>query len=490
MEPSQTQPLPRPACAGKRRDLLCCWLLLLVGLFGFNSISAGVDRNHEPISFVQTSGSRRLTDHTQGADAPSISRSHSAVLRVSKVAGGLRILGIEEGQQITLPVNVQATNVTVTLDISGLRAGEDAELILEYDGKIVSRQIVEPGSAVVLPELRAGHYFLSATQPQQDEEPRSADVSFSIHPQLLVPRNDHFVSAATVAVGEIIVASNIGGTAEIGEPDHAGQAASKSVWWKWQAVSESVLSVSTAGSSFDTVLAVYAGTNLEDLKSIAENDDVGTNSFSQVSFTALAGATYYLTVDGARDSLGVHESGHVQLRLLAAAPPTIALVSPTDGLALLVSSPVTPTNINVSATITDSTGIDRVEYWLESNQGIRRLATISPPYPWTLDGLLPGEYLLTVLALNRQGLINLAHAGFSVTSIAPEILAEKAFAAGATGSRFTVVGVKSVNYSLYASGNLAEWSQLIRWTNFTGIQRVIDMDASKLNARFYRAESP
>src|SRR5439155_22967066 len=48
------------------------------------------------------------------------------------------------------------------------------------------------------------------------------------------PANDLFANRA-VLVGNAIVAngSNIGATKESGEPDHAGNAGGKSVWWSW-----------------------------------------------------------------------------------------------------------------------------------------------------------------------------------------------------------------------------------------------------------------
>jgi hypothetical protein len=226
------------------------------------------------------------------------------------------------------------------------------------------------------------------------------------------------------------------------------------------------------------------------LKVIAENDDVGTNSFSQVSFRASVGTTYYFAVDGALSSTGIAETGSIRLRIVAAAPPAITIASPTDGLLALVLSPLVQTNVNASALISDLAGIDRVEYWLESDKNPTRTGIVTPPYQWNLGGLLPGDYLLTLIAVSQQGLIGDARIGFSVRSIAPQILLMGSSASGVDGLPVTVSGMKGVNYRLEASTNLTAWSQLVRWTNFTGIQRVNDMDASKLKERFYRVQAP
>ena len=52
------------------------------------------------------------------------------------------------------------------------------------------------------------------------------------------------------------------------------------------------------GSSFDTTLGVYTGTTVGSLTSIAQDDEGGVGSSSRVVFTATAGVTYQIAVDG------------------------------------------------------------------------------------------------------------------------------------------------------------------------------------------------
>jgi hypothetical protein len=69
--------------------------------------------------------------------------------------------------------------------------------------------------------------------------------------------------------------------------------------------------VDTAQSSFDTVLAVYTGTDPGQALQIAANDDAGgLPPFSRVKWDAVAGTTYRITVDGYRGA-----TGEVQLLL-------------------------------------------------------------------------------------------------------------------------------------------------------------------------------
>jgi hypothetical protein len=52
------------------------------------------------------------------------------------------------------------------------------------------------------------------------------------------------------------------------------------------------------GSSFDTLLAVYTGSTVSALTRIASDDDSGGSLTSRVSFSAVAGTTYRIAVDG------------------------------------------------------------------------------------------------------------------------------------------------------------------------------------------------
>ena len=87
-------------------------------------------------------------------------------------------------------------------------------------------------------------------------------------------------------------------TAELGEPNHAGYSASHSVWFNYTAPASGQIDISTAGSNYDTLLAVYTGNALSTLTLIAANDDIKTGQSSAVSFAAVAGQIYRIAVDG------------------------------------------------------------------------------------------------------------------------------------------------------------------------------------------------
>jgi peroxiredoxin len=144
------------------------------------------------------------------------------------------------------------------------------------------------------------------------------------------PPNDDFANATVLTgVTNFIVSANTEATSQPGEPLHADSAGGRSVWWTWQSPFTGSVSISTRGSSFDTLLAVYTGDSVSNLQAVADNDDVGIFGFvsSALIFRALAGEMYRIAVDGFNGATGT-----VQLAVGRAGYPSPAwsLVS-SDG---------------------------------------------------------------------------------------------------------------------------------------------------------------
>ena len=123
---------------------------------------------------------------------------------------------------------------------------------------------------------------------------------------IIVPVNDTFANATNLGTADgVFTGNNIGATKETGEPSHAGNAGGASVWWKWTAPYAGTFSLSTQGSSFDTLLAVYTGSSVSSLSAVASNDnDPAGGTTSALSFGATAGTVYYIAVDGSGGATG------------------------------------------------------------------------------------------------------------------------------------------------------------------------------------------
>jgi uncharacterized repeat protein (TIGR01451 family) len=156
--------------------------------------------------------------------------------------------------------------------------------------------------------------------------------------------NDDFANAIEL-IGTSVTTNdtNISATFEVGEPNHAGVFNTPtSVWWKWTAPSSIDIAIDTFGSNFDTVLAVYTGSQVDALSEIASNDDFG-GSQSRVEFSAVSGTTYYIAVAGFNGSIG-----NIQLSL-APPPPPPANDNFVDAIELVGTSTSTA-GTNISAT--------------------------------------------------------------------------------------------------------------------------------------------
>ncbi len=127
------------------------------------------------------------------------------------------------------------------------------------------------------------------------------------------PGNDDLQTPRAIASGSFAWAGNLNATKEVisgtVEPNHGGNAGGKSVWFTWTPTTSGRFALSTEGSSFDTLLAVY--TAQSPTRPDAENDDAGlTGGISRLGFTATAGRQYYIAVDGKNGA-----GGMVQLNL-------------------------------------------------------------------------------------------------------------------------------------------------------------------------------
>lgn len=144
------------------------------------------------------------------------------------------------------------------------------------------------------------------------------------------PANDLFANRI-ILTGTNIVAtgSNVGATKEPGEPNHADETGGASVWWEWTAPTNDTVTITTSGSSFDTLLGVYTGPSVSVLTTIASNDDDADidDVTSKVTFVAISNQTYQIAMDGYDG-----DSGSVKLRLAVGPSPPLEFVDWFDNV--------------------------------------------------------------------------------------------------------------------------------------------------------------
>lgn len=222
-----------------------------------------------------------------------------------------------------------------------------------------------------------------------------------------VPANDSLADAQTLTGATVEVeAFNVGATDELNEPIHAQQPGGRSVWWNWTAPSTGVVNVSTIGSTFDTLLAVYQGDSIASLQEVANSDDFeGTQSLLPVSVTA--GTTYRIAVDGFQGAEGSIALAIVPDRLApnAAIIPVFPVprVAAVDAIGILFDEVIQGFDVADLVLTRDGEAIDLINAGLVSDDN----------QIWALTNLArfatdrPGNYQLLLNAID-SGIEDLA----------------------------------------------------------------------------------
>jgi len=153
---------------------------------------------------------------------------------------------------------------------------------------------------------------------------------------------------------------NLDATREPGEPDHAGNPGGKSLWWRWTAPRSGPVLLQTAGTSFDSLLAVYTGADLSNLVLVASNDDPSDGvAAAELIFQAQAGTEYRIAVDGFDGA-----SGTIQLALVTERPHLcLPVIRAGDDVQLCIDGQLGRIyTIEASSDLTNWTPLASLEY--------------------------------------------------------------------------------------------------------------------------------
>lgn len=160
------------------------------------------------------------------------------------------------------------------------------------------------------------------------------------------PANDNFVNAQTISgCSGTIGGSTFGATSEAGEPSHDPPDATAlspghTIWYQWQAPFSTATQITTVGSDFDTMVAVYTGNSVGSLTRLAFNDDQvnGSVRTSNLTFNPIAGTTYKIAVDGWGRDAGTVKLNWNGCLAPSPSPTPTPTISPAP-----VASPTPPT---------------------------------------------------------------------------------------------------------------------------------------------------
>jgi hypothetical protein len=153
---------------------------------------------------------------------------------------------------------------------------------------------------------------------------RLLEAVFSSATCVAAPANDAF-PGTSISTGQHDALTS-GATTEASEPTSfncggTNVTVGKSAWYTYTPSTSGQVTMSTAGSNYDTVLAVYTGGSVGGLSQVACNDDNAASASwsSQVQFTGQAGTPYRVQVSGFNAA-----SGNMVLTVTAAAPDSDA----------------------------------------------------------------------------------------------------------------------------------------------------------------------
>jgi hypothetical protein len=216
---------------------------------------------------------------------------------------------------ITNPLNSASFPVPANITIAATAADSDGTVtqVQFFAGITLLATDTTAPFSTTWSDVPLGNYSLTAAATDNRGAVRiSSTINIAVNTGTPV-FTDNFASRNTVTGTPLtITGSNVGTGEETGEPDPLGLRNSRTVWISWNAAASGQVVIDTFNTSFDTVLAVYTGTQLASQNTIAANDDFNGNQ-SQVTFQASAGTTYNIQVAG---FLSDFRAGNITLHIV------------------------------------------------------------------------------------------------------------------------------------------------------------------------------
>ena len=316
------------------------------------------------------------------------------------------------------------------------------------------------------------------------------------------PPNDFFAYATALSgTSGTVTATNTVASKEVGEPNPAGNTGGKSLWWTFTPPSDGSLTLTTAGSSFDTIMGLYTGTNVADLTTVVDNDDAYSGvpgGYSYISQAVRSGQTYYILVDGYNGASGTISLGYTfgpatvyHLTAASSGGGTVQL-SATNSMGGLVTLPSTSADFPGGATAVLTALPDHNDQFNTWTGGANSSSnplqvsvtgdtTITANFaarqftdgfesgnllqlPWTTAGNVPWFVQSNVVDVGQYA----ARSGVITNSQSSSLILADTFTNGTGSFDFKVSSEADFDVlSFYVDTNLvAQWSGEIGWANY------------------------
>jgi len=285
-----------------------------------------------------------------------------------------------------------------------------------------------------------------------------------------VPANDHFTNYISITGAQGSTnGTNIRGTKETGEPDHAGTANSVSVWYRWTAPSSGSVKFETT-NNFRAILAAYTGSTVGGLTLVTNGQSSDGIAPARIVFNASSNTTYQIAVDGYNNS-PMNQGNFLLQWSLPAAP--LFTVQP-QGRDVFMSNNVTFSAMAISTP-------DPAYQWRRNGSDIPG-ATSSSFTTNNVQTNSTGDF--TVVASNIYGAATSHVAHLEVYSTERALMSSPSHLTNSF--RQVVSGITGSVYIVEASTNLLNWTPLetnsVTFTN-------LDTAATNYSRRFYRVRT-
>ena len=204
-------------------------------------------------------------------------------------------------------VNAGASDTSIT--ITGTGFNQNAQVTFNNSTTGVTNTVVNAGENQITSTLAhallqsGGQFFIGVTNLPPGGGAASPQLLFTVN-SASPPINDNFANAIPVTTAIFTsTVDNSSATCEAADPTPPCAAVvsqnptGKSVWWQYTARTAGNATITTLGSSYDTVLSVYTGAS-GNFTNIACNNDVSASvKQSSVQIAVTVGTTYFFHGD-------------------------------------------------------------------------------------------------------------------------------------------------------------------------------------------------
>ena len=185
--------------------------------------------------------------------------------------------------------------------------------------------------------------------------------------------------------------NNTTATVQVNEPAPIVGNGAASLWYAFTNGLDGSLNLDLSGSDFDTVLEVFTGSSLLDLRRVASDDDSGDGLASRLSVETSAGTNYFIRVtswDGSRGDLVV--TWNFAALAPPSAPPAVVVLPRTESAIVKWNEPASGVTSDISYTVVEST--------------TNRTCSVVAHTQCEISGLEQGQqYSFSVRATNKTG---------------------------------------------------------------------------------------